>query len=459
MRFIAELFSAADLSPHGICLLWRPELIWLHVLSDSVIGLAYYSIPLALACLVWRRRDMVFGWMFWMFAGFILACGTTHFLNIWTLWHADYAAEGAVKALTATISIATAAALWPLLPRALTLPSPAALQRLNDDLRHRVDERDRAFRQASESEQRFRAYFDNVPERLFLIEVGEDGKFRYVLFNPVAEQTSGVTTAEAHGKTADELLPRVADQLNARYRECVGAGRPIRYEETVDFRAGERTWETILVPIRDATGRITTIMGSARDVTEHRAAELQLRQAQKVEALGQLTGGIAHDFNNLLTVVMGNLEMIRRVTRGQPDIDQRVMAAIGGVERGARLTRQLLAFARRQPLDARVVDLGELIGETVDLLQKTLGEHIEIKVVRAPDLSHAVADATQVESAMLNLALNARDAMPDGGTLTIALANAQLGAEHIAADQEVTPGDYVEVAVTDTGIGMAPDVM
>ncbi|MEJ0072112.1 MAG: ATP-binding protein [Pseudomonadota bacterium] len=459
MKYFYELFSSADLSPHGICLLWRPELVWLHVLSDGVIGLAYYSIPLALPISSGAAADVVFGWVFWLFAGFILFCGTTHFLSIWTLWHPDYGAEGMVKAFTALISIGTAAALWPLLPKALALPAPSALQRLNEELRQKVDERDRAFRQLSESEQRFRAYFDNVPERLFMIDVGTDGAFRYAQFNPAAERMGGVPTHAARGKTPAELVPHLADTLSARYRECVAASGPVRYEQTIDFGVGERSWETILVPLSDAHGRVTTIVGSGRDITERQESEQRLRQAQKMEAIGQLTGGIAHDFNNLLTVVLSNLEIIRFSIAGQPLVDERIEAAIGGIERGARLTRQLLAFARQQPLAARSVDLGRLIGETVDLLRKTLGERIDIAIEHAAGLWRALVDPAQVESAVINLALNARDAMPDGGKLKIALANAVLTAEDAAGDDEVTPGEYVVIAVTDNGTGMAPAVL
>ncbi len=123
-----NLFSADDLTPHGFCLLWRPDLIWLHVASDSVIGVAYYSIPIALAYFVWRRSDLTFGWIFWLFAVFILACGTTHWFEIWTLWHPDYATQGLLKAATARASLVTAFLLWPLLPKALALPSPSMLR-------------------------------------------------------------------------------------------------------------------------------------------------------------------------------------------------------------------------------------------------------------------------------------------------------------------------------------------
>ncbi|MFO1147378.1 MAG: ATP-binding protein [Alsobacter sp.] len=143
-EYISNLFDAGSLSPHGLCLLWRPELIWLHVVSDSIITIAYYSIPLVLIFFVRRRADLGFGWVFWCFALFITACGTTHLMAIWTLWRPDYAAEGLIKAATAAASIATAGALWPLLPVALKIPSPNQLKAINAHLARNVRERDAA---------------------------------------------------------------------------------------------------------------------------------------------------------------------------------------------------------------------------------------------------------------------------------------------------------------------------
>src|SRR6266436_4780174 len=128
---MGSFFDTADLTPHGFCLLWRPVPPCLHVLSDSAIGIAYYSIPLALGYFAWRRKDLAFGWVFALFAVFILACGTTHWFEVWTLWHPDYATQGLIKAATAAVSVGTALLLWPLLPQALALPSPAALRQAN----------------------------------------------------------------------------------------------------------------------------------------------------------------------------------------------------------------------------------------------------------------------------------------------------------------------------------------
>ena len=143
-QYFRDLLSTDSLSPHGICLLWRPELIWTHVGADALIGISYFSIPVALAYFVSHRNDIQFGWVFWAFALFILACGTTHFFSIWTLWIPDYGAEAMVKVVTAAISIVTAIGLWPLLPKALAIPSSETLRQMNDKLTREIGERNAA---------------------------------------------------------------------------------------------------------------------------------------------------------------------------------------------------------------------------------------------------------------------------------------------------------------------------
>jgi signal transduction histidine kinase/FixJ family two-component response regulator len=195
------------------------------------------------------------------------------------------------------------------------------------------------------------------------------------------------------------------------------------------------------------------------DTTEHVRAEATARDAQRLQAMGQLTGGIAHDFNNLLTVVLLNLEFVQ--DRSDPD-DARltyVDRAIWAARRGATLNHQLLAFARKQPLAPTPIVLSDMLPDMTNLLRRTLPEHIELQVVDAAGLWPAMADATQVESALLNLALNARDAMPGGGRLTIEVANKVLDYDYARQHAEVTQGDYVMLAVSDTGTGMPPDVM
>ncbi|WP_369061972.1 PAS domain S-box protein [Caulobacter sp. 73W] len=203
------------------------------------------------------------------------------------------------------------------------------------------------------------------------------------------------------------------------------------------------------------------LYGAGRDVTQRRVLEDQLRQAQKMEAVGQLTGGIAHDFNNMLTGILGGIEMVRkRLQTGRTEDAERFLntAAQSG-ERAAALTHRLLAFSRRQTLDTRATDVGALVASMSDLMSRTMGEQVKIETSIPDDLWPGAADANQLESAILNLAINARDAMPAGGRLAITVANRVLRAEALDPAEAIAPGDYVEVSVSDTGVGMPPAVI
>jgi signal transduction histidine kinase len=206
-------------------------------------------------------------------------------------------------------------------------------------------------------------------------------------------------------------------------------------------------------------------MEEARAATRQRdAAEEALRQSQKMEAIGHLTGGVAHDFNNLLTVVLGNIELAQRQlenwTEASQDRMRRTLTqAMRGAQRGATLTQRLLAFSRRQPLSPKPLDLNKLVGGLTEFLRRSLGETVDLETVGAAGLWKVEADPVQLEAALLNLAVNARDAMPNGGKLTIETANVQLDEDYCRRHAEVTPGPYVQIAVTDTGTGMSRQVL
>jgi len=206
-------------------------------------------------------------------------------------------------------------------------------------------------------------------------------------------------------------------------------------------------------------GKFAGYFGSCIDVTEQRAVETQLRESQKLDALGQLTGGVAHDFNNLLQVIGGNLQLIAKDVAGNDRAEVRLDNALTGVKRGAKLASQLLAFARRQPLAPRVISLGRLIRGLDDMLRRALGEAVEIETVIAGGLWNALVDAAQMETAILNLAINARDAMQGRGKLTIEAGNASLDDSYTALNPEAAPGQYVMVAVSDTGMGISADLL
>lgn len=243
-------------------------------------------------------------------------------------------------------------------------------------------------------------------------------------------------------------------------RPCqVLAGR----EATADF--GPDAHQQLKVGGRDLEFARSPMPGggfvvSALDITRRLQAEMIARQAQKMEAIGRLTGGVAHDFNNLLQVIATNLDLLARELPQDGEPARRLANALAGTERGARLTGQLLAFARRQPLDPRVLDLGRVVRDMTELLQRTLGEAIAVEAVVSGGLWNTLADPSQVENAILNLAINARDAMTaHGGKLTIEVANASLDDSYAAQHAEVAAGQYVLLAVSDTGSGMSAEVM
>jgi signal transduction histidine kinase len=342
--FLERLLDSSTFSPHGICLLWEPELIWLHVLSDAVIAASYFSIPFALAIIVSKRRDFQFGWVAWAFATFILACGLTHIFSIYTLWVPIYGIEGIVKAITAAASIVTAVMLWPLIPKVLAIPTAEQLREAH-------------------------------------VALEEEGKQR-----------------------------RASETLLQRFQEM-------------------------------------------------EATETQIRQAQKMEAIGQLTGGIAHDFNNILTVITGTIEILGEGVADRADLAEIAKLIADAAARGAGLTRHLLAFARKQPLQPVDVDVNQLMLDTIELLRPTIGGLVRIDFVPGRQVSAALVDPNQLTTAVLNLALNARDAMPNGGDLTIKTGNIALSGDDVKTFDGLAAGEYVTIWLSDTGYGIAgPDL-
>jgi PAS domain S-box-containing protein len=306
------------------------------------------------------------------------------------------------------------------------------------------------------SELRFQAYFESAPDCMFHVRREPDGRFVYEAVNPVGLAAAGATLEMLRGRTPEEILgPDKGGAMTAGLRRVYETGQPHRYEPTWTMASGPVTYDAVYLPLRDHDAIITGVLGIARDVTEHRRMQAELHQAQKMEALGQLAGGIAHDFNNLLTGVLGCFELLSR--HATADAAKRFIAqGIRAVERGTALTGRLLAFSRHQPLETQAVDVNASLDETGELLTRTLGGTIRVGKRFATDLWPASADRNQLELAILNLAINARDAMPLGGTLTIETRNETVSA---MPEDGVAAGDYVVVAITDTGSGMTAEVL
>ena len=210
--------------------------------------------------------------------------------------------------------------------------------------------------------------------------------------------------------------------------------------------------------MKDEQGRITNFVAVKEDITERKEMEAQLRQSQKMQAVGQLTGGIAHDFNNLLAIVIGNLQLLQERMSGDAKVRAYLHDALWSAKRGGELTHRLLAFARKQPLKPAVIDLNDIVRGMTELLRRTLGAAIRIEEALASDLWNAVADRGELEQVLVNLAVNSRDAMHSTGTLTLVTHNAVLDEYYADQYEEVTPGEYVLLAVTDTGTGMSPEI-
>ena len=240
----------------------------------------------------------------------------------------------------------------------------------------------------------------------------------------------------------------------------IGAGLSFLLICIVGFLVARYTRESVATISSARDQLLVTNQELVEQIARREQVEGQLRQSQKMEALGHLTGGIAHDFNNMLGVIMGAHDLIsRRVKKGDFGIQRFLEAATSATERAAILTQRLLAFARKQPLEPQPLDANKMIVNMSDLLQSTLGENIQIETVRAAGLWTVHADAQQLESAILNIAINARDAMPDGGKLTIETANSYLDEVYCRQNPEIEPGQFVLIAITDTGAGMLPDVV
>src|ERR1700730_11267364 len=333
------------LIPHGACLLWKPELIWLNAISDAMVAGAFFTTAFVLGSFVWRRRrDVMFRGVFWSLAIFAAVCGVTRLLSILTLWVPAYGIEGLAKGFLALISVGITVALLMLLPRILVLPTRIQLRQAYEALEEEV------------------------------------------------------------------RLRRSAEAMVQRFQEI-------------------------------------------------EATESQVRQAQKMEAIGQLTGGVAHDFNNILTVITGTIEILDEAVKDRPHLAQITNLMGAAAARGADLTKHLLAFARRQPLQPRSVDVNALVIEAARLLRPTLGEQIEIESMLAHDSAPALIDPSQLSTAILNLALNARDAMPNGGKLTLETKNVVLDENYAAMSSEVNPGNYVMIAVSDSGEGIPANLL
>ncbi|MBB5687102.1 PAS domain S-box-containing protein [Sphingobium boeckii] len=323
-----------------------------------------------------------------------------------------------------------------------------------------LTERRAAEEELRRSEERFRLLVQSVTDyAIYML----DPEGHVTSWNAGAERFKGYRADEIMGQHFSRFysdldraagIPGIALETARRDGRFEAEGWRIRKD-------GSRFWASVIIdPIRNDDNQLIGFAKVTRDLTEKRAIEEQLRQSQKMEAVGQLTGGLAHDFNNLLTGISGSLEMMQiRSAQGRTsDFDRYFTSAQGAVKRAAALTHRLLAFSRRQTLDPKPTNVDRLLHGLEELIQRTVGPGVEVVLAGADRLWPTLIDPNQLENAVLNLCINARDAMPDGGRVTIVTANQSLD-ERAAREQGLNAGDYVAVSVTDTGTGMPPEII
>jgi PAS domain S-box-containing protein len=341
------------------------------------------------------------------------------------------------------------------------------LQESNQTLEQRAEQR--ALQLAAsqtkleDTERRFRLLVESVTDyAIYML----DSQGQVVNWNAGAERIKGYAREEIIGDHFSRFYTEVerANGIPAKALEIAATSGKYEAEGWRVRKDGTNFWAGVVInAIRSPKGELLGFAKITRDLTERRAADERARQAQKMEGIGQLTGGVAHDFNNLLTIIIGNLETLQRNLDADPLPVERLKRSASNAMRGSRraesLTQRLLAFSRQTPLAPKPLDIGRLVGGLSDLLRRTLGEQVTVETVLGGGLWRANVDPNQLEVAIINLAVNARDAMPSGGKLTLETANVYLDESYAAGQVEVVPGQYVMVAVTDSGSGMTPDVL
>ena len=328
-------------------------------------------------------------------------------------------------------------------------------EQLEQDIFHQLHEVNR-------TRSRLQTYFDASPEYLWLMRLTKDSGLTFEDANPAALAFLKQDQPSLAGRPPAEIIDApAAARADKAVRECLQSGEPIQY--LADVRVADdvvNVIDFVGAPLEYSNQVEGLVLLCGRDITEQRRVEDALRQSQKMEAVGQLTGGLAHDFNNLLTGITGSLDLLRaRIAKGRYDaVDRYVSAAQDAAARAAALTHRLLAFSRRQTLDPKPTDANRLVVEMQELVQRTVGPEISVQVAVAADLWTVLVDPSQLENALLNLCINARDAMPKGGRIAIETKNLRLDLR-IAESLDLPPGDYSSLSVTDNGTGMTPEVM
>ena len=312
---ISNFIAPSGFEPHGHCFLWDPVLLWLYVSSDAVVALSYFMIPIALFYFVRKRPDLAFNWMFLMFGAFILACGTTHLMGIWTLWKPVYWLDGSIKALTAAFSFTTAVMLWPLIPKALALPSPHQLEEMNRDSQSQIAERETAVEKLRQSEEQFRLLVEGIKDcAIYMLNV--EGIVNS--WNSGAQRIKGYRAEEIIGKHFS-CFYRLEDIQAGKPKKTleIAASKGQYEEENLRVRKdGSVFWANVLITaLYDNAGQLYGFAKLVRNITERKETEQRLRENERLATLGTTAAVFAHEIANPLNGLSTSLQIVSKLIR------------------------------------------------------------------------------------------------------------------------------------------------
>lgn len=579
MEFLSWLFSTDAFMPHGHCYLWEGKIMRLHILSDALIALSYLTIPITLTYIVWKRKDVPFDWIFFCFGVFILACGGTHAMEIWTLWHPTYWLSGCLKAVTATASITTALLLVKLIPQILSIPSVGKLREAEAGMNREARVRQLAEHSVWKSEEQMRKVIESI-EDYAILTLDADGLitswnagaekikgwreeeivgWHFSRFYPREDNLSGkpameleqaaatgrfedegwrlrkdgsrfwanviitalrdeshcvygfskITRDMSERKKAEEEIEKLAmvaretdnavirtdadggiEWVNAGFTKLTGysfaevKGRkpgsflqgPKTSPEAIKLirkhvteasiveteilnysKAGKEYWVSLRIqPLFAPDGRLKGFFSINSDITKRVNEALKQRRSQRLESIGTLAGGVAHDLNNSIAPVL----MLCDILRAQyPKESQLIDAVESSAKRGAGMVKHLLTFAKGTEGKLALLDPSVLVREMRTLITGSFPKSIRLVVNLEPNLPTVLGDVTQLHQVLLNLCVNARDAMPDGGTLTLSAQRVEVDEAYASTITDAVPGTYLMMRVQDTGTGIPAEVL
>jgi PAS domain S-box-containing protein len=486
---LSQLFSTQNYIPHGMCLLWQPGLLWLDVLSNTVIAAAYYTIPVALIYFVSRRHDVAFRGIFVLTGAFILACGTTHVMDVVTLWYPIYWIDGLINLATALVSIGTAFAMWQVVPLALALPSTAQLERANNLLEREIGERQSAAaalrdanaglgRRVSErtaeleteiaqrrrteetlraSEERWRSMFEASAVGIALIDENQ----RFVAANEAFQKMLGYSSVELCSLGPAEITHEDDRRATQDMLDEILANRLFGYDVEKRYRRKDGTivWARVSTARpADPESKLRGIPTIIQDITERRQAEDAMHEARdallrvaRLSTMGQLSASIAHEINQPLGAIVANgqacLRFLAQPTADIEEVKEAVAEMISDGKRASEVLKRVRTLAKNTPPDRKPLDIGEVIGEVLALTRREIQRYgVSVQTEFATNLPLVQADRVQMQQVVLNLVMNAIEAMreTDDRQRTLSLKSRSGG------DRDVI------VTVADDGPGLDP---